>query len=182
MVIAGLDLSINGSAVSFSDGKFYYQTTTKKRLFSNEHFSSRLVESFGGKLDSVKYYLNAVDLVKTVVESGAEEAAIENYAFGKKEDVGYVFSIAEAAGMVKFGLMQNGIKVFVYSPTEVKKFATESGSATKVKMVEAHFKAEPDSYIKDLLKKIGEEERYGSPVNDLCDAYWLMKIHQSYSY
>ena len=56
---------------------------------------------------------------------------MEGYSFGS---TGRVFNIAENTGILKYNLWAALIHFDVLAPTTVKKFATGSGSASKVDM------------------------------------------------
>lgn len=68
---------------------------------------------------------------------GATLAAVEGYAMAAQNRP---FDLGEVGGVVRLRLFQRGIPYVVVPPTQVKKFATGSGQATK-KQVQAAIKA-----------------------------------------
>jgi Holliday junction resolvasome RuvABC endonuclease subunit len=97
---------------------------------------------------------------------------IEGYSMGSK---GQVFGIAENTAILKHYLFKSGITVKEIAPTSLKKFACGSGRAQKEDMC----KAFNDKFGVDLKAEIAPNRKLGSPVTDLCDAYWI--AHYAYS-
>lgn len=171
---AGLDLSINGSGIYFEDGSIYYQSTVKKEIINTEKIRSNLVRGSKGKLDTLKYFENGNNIINICKEKGLTEVGIEGYAYGYKSTVGLVFSLAEFTGIVKCLLIQNNIKLNIFPPKQIKRFATENGSASKIKMVNKFFELEKESPLNEMKKR--RFNIYESPCNDVIDAYWVYKL------
>lgn len=187
MSLVGLDVSINGTGAAFDTGSFHFHTLLKrlpKKLekVSIHNLSAHTACKFSRDLNWERYYLNSVDIAEKCALERATEAAIEGYAYSHAEDSsGFVFDIGEYTGNVKHALAAVGVKIFVYAPSEIKKFGSGKGNATKVLMVEAFLERtgpEGDP-VRELIDLVGAEKKYASPVNDLVDAYWLMKLHES---
>jgi len=100
---------------------------------------------------------------------------IEGYAFMSKSRA--QFETAEAMGMIKRFLDNNGIIIHIYPPNTIKLFATGKGNAKKKDMVLAMREYWTDFDIMTLIK-IGRqkgEEVYNGIGTDLSDAYHIAK-------
>lgn len=73
-------------------------------------------------------------LVEVFDETKPEMVAVEKLFFSKNITTG--IAVAEARGVVLLVAEQEGIKVYDYSPNEIKKSLTGYGSATKAQMEE----------------------------------------------
>ena len=112
-------------------------------------------------------------LVQVFDETKPEIVAIEKLFFAKNITTG--IAVAEARGVVLLVAGQRGIKVFEYTPNEIKKSLTGYGAATKTQiseMVRVHLgleqKPKPDDAADALavaitcsfLYNVSEEESY----------------------
>ena len=94
---------------------------------------------------------------------------MEGYAYNAK---GKVFQIAENTGLLKYKLFQQGIPVEVFSPTEIKKFATTKGNANKGKMHESFMKETKINLIETITPDKSEAI---NPVSDVVDSFYICK-------
>lgn len=96
--------------------------------------------------------------------------AIEGYAYGGS---GRVFNIAENCGILKHKIYKKfDIDCIEYSPSEIKKFATNNGNANKDMMVDKF--VETTNY--DIFSKFKTKKgKIGGPTSDLADSYWISK-------
>ena len=95
---------------------------------------------------------------------------LEGYSFGS---TGRVFNIAENTAILKYNLWEEYIGVEIIAPTQIKKFATGSGNASKEKMYEAFIEEYGDI---DLRAKLTPRSTNAiSPLNDIVDAYYILK-------
>ncbi len=112
-------------------------------------------------------------LVEVFEETKPEIVGIEKLFFAKNITTG--IAVAEARGIVLLVAAQRGLKVFEYTPNEIKKSLTGYGAATKTQiseMVRIHLglekKPKPDDAADALAAAItcsflyqnGEEEKY----------------------
>ena len=96
--------------------------------------------------------------------------ALEDYALGGK---GRVFEIAENTGCLKQILRAAEYQFDLIPPTVVKKFATGKGNSKKEQMYDAWMKETKFDIWKIMTPGRG---KVSSPVTDIVDAYYLLKI------
>lgn len=177
----GIDYSITSPAIaihigqewSFNNCSFYFRTTKKKYVgISSRVVFGTLEEDY---ITMEERYYNITQWVRTSLKSQILECNfsntdifIEGYSFGSR---GNVFDIGENTGVLKHHLWKDGHNVKIFSPSEIKKFATGKGNSDKMKMSEA-FKAETSFDMeKHLLCSEGK-----SPASDIIDAYFIAKL------
>ena len=74
---------------------------------------------------------------------------------------------------MKYKIYQNSIPLSVFTPSEVKKFATGKGNANKKDMYDAFVK---ETKVK-LKEKISPKKKdIGNPVSDIVDSYYICKL------
>ena len=174
---AGIDYSITNPALAilpaglpfeFKNIKFYY--TTAKAKYAKAFGPN--IEGFLQPKDYVnnseRYENNANFFALLLTQNGVTDVRLEDYAYGA--NAGLVFQIAEHTGLLKYFLWKRDIKLSLVSPTDVKRMATGSGKAKKEDM-HAAFVAETGV---DLIKLFGMKNPE-SPVNDVVDAYYMLK-------
>jgi hypothetical protein len=175
MKIAGIDYSMSSPGIcthwgekwSFDNCRFFYLTKTKKLADS---FFGGTVE---GKLSkdfscSMERYDFISDWAMSKV-SFHDHAMIEGYAYAA---TGRVFDIGENTGILKYKIWNSRIPLKVATPTQIKKFATGSGSATKDSMY-ASWIAETGV---DLMGEMTPRRtNVTSPISDIVDAYYICK-------
>ncbi len=179
-MIAGIDFSINGTGMSFSDNSFHFHTKLKRlpKKINHPKITAYTVEPPKKNDNTIRYYLNAKDIVQKCIEKNVEVVGIEGYAYGyaySAENPGLVFDIAESCGMVKALLAQQNIKIHIFPPSQIKKNGSGRGDASKVRMVES-FLLEPNIEPIQYLIKEFDLNKYSSPINDLVDSYFCMKL------
>jgi len=184
MAIAGIDYSLTSPAVcvfskpssakfKFEHCLFFYLTDTEKYAKSFlKNIKGERFKSIGspvnlcpdsGRYDSISDW--AIDCIK-----GCDQVALEGYAFNA---TGRVFQLAENVGVLKYKLFQSATPLEVVAPTQVKKFATDKGNASKDLMFDAFFKETGKDLCKIMTpKKTGVQ----NPVSDIVDAYYICKI------
>lgn len=184
MIIFGGDISINGTGIVklFLDDEFnivdkdYLSFTSKKYIHENSNGKILYydTEQFPNYIEKNKWFhKHIIDFVK-----GTEYGAIENYAFAAP---GKTFHIGEFTGLLKYFMYEMGIKLRLYAPTTIKKFASSYGGSGKTLVVDAYdsllIKQKFDlDYLlkpKNEKKKTKTDLRYESPRSDIIDAYWL---------
>jgi len=188
MIIAG-DLSINGTGIAAENGEFYFQTGLKKAVKTTNGIvgisADLVVGHIANGADAERYYTNAIALgsaITRISNGNISDFAVEGYAYSyasSSSSSGRVFDIGEFSGMVKFIAASMGAKIKTYAPTEIKKFATGRGDASKVLMVDAFFERNGKGIVYDFTQSLGWDKRYKSPIADLVDAWWLLQLHSS---
>ena len=94
---------------------------------------------------------------------------IEGYSFGSK---GKVFQIAENTGLLKHKFWKQQIPMKIVAPTEIKKFATGKGNATK-QLLEECFVAQTGVNLREIL---GQSEKQMNPSSDIIDSFFLLSL------
>ena len=177
MIIAGIDYSMRGPSIcifagtekdtfSFENCRFFYLTDLLK--YSNFYLNNISGERLQDYNHEVERYENNADWAIDKVK-GCDQIGLEGYAYSAK---GKVFQIAENTGLLKYKLFQQGIPVEVFSPTEIKKFATDKGNANKDKMHD-HFVKETKT---NLIETITPDKSEAiNPVSDIVDSFYICK-------
>ena len=173
--IAGIDYSLCGPAICITDledsftfdkCQFYFLTNKKKharRVKSN--VTGEIFSPYDG--DMQRYETIADWAEEKVV--GCFYIGLEGYAYNA---TGRVFNIAENTGVLKYKLYTRSIPIEVISPSEVKKFATKKGNASKGLMYEK-FLEETNVPLQAFFGSASKEVK--SPVSDIVDAYFICK-------
>lgn len=184
MIIFGGDISKNGTGLvklildeklnvvdkdyfTFTDAKYLAERSNGKII----HWDA---DQFSNYMEKNKWFHNHI--VKFV--AGSDYGSIENYSFAS---VGQTFHIGEFTGILKYFLYEMGIKIRLYAPTVVKKFATSYGAQGKNPVVDVYDSLpKKDKFDLDYLltpkspkTKLKKDPRYESPRADIIDAYWL---------
>lgn len=175
MKIAGIDYSMTSPGIcthwgekwSIDNCKFYYMSKTKMlcKKYHNSMFCGTLLKDFKCSMDR---YERISDWAISKV-SFHDHAMIEGYAYAA---TGRVFDIGENTGILKYKIWRGNVPLKVATPTQIKKYATGSGSATKEHMYGAWLE-ETDI---DLMKMMTpRRSNVGNPVSDIVDAYYICK-------
>jgi hypothetical protein len=176
MIIVGLDLSPK------SPGCFKYTLDDDMKPIDFDHLGFTDVKK--NEKDKIHFYHkkntfnNYIDREHWMLEhitkfcEGADYVSIEDYAFAAK---GRVFHIAEFAGLVKYNLYRNNMKLRLYDPGSIKLFATTRGNCDKISMYEAF---QESGNMKFDLKGLPVVNRPSgkSPTSDLVDAYYCANL------
>lgn len=175
MIYAGIDFSLTTPAICVwdDDEKFLFENMDVRYIISTKKY-----QTICGRVIGIEYplwaapmerYKKLADLVIGVVDQfNVDEVFIEGYAYASR--TGMAFDRAEATGLVKYKLHNRDIPYTSIAPTAVKKFATSKGGASKTQMFESFLK--DTDY--DLCQKL-ECKPHLSPVNDMVDAYYVLK-------
>jgi Holliday junction resolvasome RuvABC endonuclease subunit len=177
MKIAGIDPSMNSTGkcimelddenFSIKSISFYGYHTTKVRSISGGNVC---IDHIGTKFTSLNMF-ERQELAYDILSKGMEDVkhiAFEGYAFGKK-GTSSIIQLAEFNGGMKKFFYDQGKGLVIYPPTTIKHFATGSGAADKIAMVESFKKIYPELYPPIF----NEFPQYESPHADLCDAFWI---------
>jgi Holliday junction resolvasome RuvABC endonuclease subunit len=173
MIIAGLDLSMNGS------GAVKFILDDKLNIVEKSHLAFCSVKKNAN--DYVKLYKRgnypdryAVNIwMETEISDFIKDCshiAIEDYAFGAS---GNNFDIGEFIGYVKTKTYENQKAIRLYDPNSIKKFAAGKGNADKISMYQAFIKVEPDMLSDYPAPNKGSGV---NPTSDIVDAYWIAQL------
>ena len=177
MLIAGVDYSLNGPSICVFNGDgvreftydnctFYFLTDIKK--YTEKNYGNIFGERFiDWNMEMERYESIADWALETVI--GCDQVALEGYAYSAQ---GRVFHIAENTGVLKYKMYQLDIPVSIYTPSEIKKFATGKGNADKKMMYDA-FVDETGERIKDMI--CPEKKDVGNPISDIVDSFYICK-------
>ena len=173
----GVDYSLSSPTICIKEGGYYslhYLTSVKKYLGNIEtnnpnfkiigHLQVKEYSCSEERFDNISNWalslLEPTDIIN-----------IEGYSFGS---TGLIFNIAENAGILKHKLWKAGIKYHITPPSAVKKFATTKGNANKELMCSAFV-----SHTGLDIFEVFNTKKPVSPINDICDAYWMCKFLES---
>jgi len=180
MIICGIDYSISSPAVVKAVLDDNYKITSidylsfssvKKQCNSDMKLVYNNRKDFRHDMERFQFLRDNVEqFIYNDHENIPSYIAIEGYAMG---GMGKVFNIAEATALTKCMIFDRGTPLRIYTPSEIKKFATLSGDAGKVSMFKA-FKEENSPFI-----NLDHLEEMKNPQEDIIDAYWIMKLLQT---
>jgi len=175
MKTAGVDYSMTSPGIcthwgekwSFENCRFYYLTKIKKLegKFFGGLVSGRLLKDFKSSMERYDF-ISDWALDKT---SFYNHVMIEGYAYAA---TGRVFDIGENTGIYKHKLWLNNTPLSVVTPTQIKKFATGSGAATKEHMYESWMQETGMDLQREMTPK---RSNIGNPTSDIVDAYYICK-------
>lgn len=176
MIVLGVDWSLTSPAITSHDTetkltKFFAFKQRKKDESHDENLILLDYPEFTS--DEDRYHQLASRIFNAIKTNHGipSKAFFESYAFGGS---GAVFNIAESTGIMKNTLHINGCTVEKIAPTAIKKFATQSGKATKRNMLSAFMNEGLDPFkMLDVLDKGGE--KIPSPISDIVDSYFALK-------
>ena len=173
--IAGIDYSLCGPAICVSDMEreftfdtcqFYFLSNVKK--YARKIKTNVTGENFSQFNGEMQRYETIADWAGEKIV-GCYYVGLEGYAYNA---TGRVFNIAENTGVLKYKLYTRSIPIEVIPPSEVKKFATKKGNASKNLMYEK-FLEETNVPLQSFFGMDGKEIK--SPLSDVVDAYYICK-------
>lgn len=182
MIICGIDFSYTSPAICvydtdtplvFDSLKFYNMYKVKKLqgVYANVR-----VDPYPDFTCPEERFQNIRDwALDIVISNNVEEAVIEGYALGSR--AGLIFQIAENTSLLKNALYNNNIPFITPAPTAVKKVFVGKGNASKEDVVDAFIRRTGV----DLSKHLGlsDKDKYKKPIDDLCDSFALLHMHNS---
>lgn len=178
MIRAGIDYSMTSPAICLkddSDGiiKLFSLNSGAKKFNGTHKFGDIVIQidqmesDWQSPMDRYNRISDwAINILKT---HNVEEVSIEGYSMGSSS--GMVFNIAENAGLLKYKMFINSIPFNAPSPTQVKKAFTGMGNAKKNLMCDKFF--EINGFRPSAIYG---GKQYGSPENDLVDAFAIMQF------
>ncbi len=175
MKIAGIDYSMSSPGIcthwgekwSVENCRLYYLTKIKKL---EGHFFDGLVH--GTPLKEFKHSMERYNFIAEWAMSKVsfhDHAMIEGYAYAA---TGRVFDIGENTGILKYKLWDHNIPYQTATPTQIKKYATGSGSATKEHMYGAWLEETGIDLMGEMTPR---RSNVTSPISDVVDAYYICK-------
>jgi len=175
MNIAGVDYSMTSPGICVHSGekwsiencKLFYLTKTKmlEGKFCSGLICGKLLKDFKTNMERFDYISDwAVKRIGVV-----DRVVIEGYAYAA---TGRVFDIGELTGILKHKLYNSSTKTDTATPTQIKKFATGSGAATKEHMYDAWYKETGVDLMQEMTPR---RSSVSSPVSDVVDAYFICK-------
>lgn len=177
MIIAGLDLSLTSSGLvkfyldkNLDVSKVIYNgfTSTKSNQSDLVHYYSK--KQFKNNTEKASWM---IPIVESFI-ADVDYIALEGYAYGAS---GYVFDLAEFAGVIKYNAFNANKAIRIYPPTSVKKYFAKNGNADKISMYRA-FQDYICLYkpsIKDL-PEVTDGKKGASPTSDIVDAFGICDL------
>lgn len=192
MNILSVDYSTScvGITVRENDKLFFYSImrVEPKNLPFEDDFTLIIIPK------SDDYLLDAIEIANTILYiAGKHEckvATFEGYSFGSKSrSFDLLF---ECTGIAKAFLRTQGIEVFSYAPTTVKKHFTGKGNSRKLNMFDAFLLYRTDDVIESvfwqrcveyqgeirMINRNGEFRGIMKPYEDIIDSYAVFVTHQ----
>lgn len=178
-VFAGIDYSLTCPAICIyntKDGTFSFNNTkaffrsnlTRFEMFKEGNLTGENHNPW--KTDIERYDDISNWALSTLQKHKVKKVFLEGYSFGS---TGKVFNIAENTAILKYNLWEEYIDIDIIAPTQIKKFASGSGNASKEKMYEAFVEEHGDLDLRSKLTP--RSTNVISPVNDIVDAYYILK-------
>lgn len=154
MRILGIDFSLNGTGLSiFEDGEVVF-----KRVFVKSINKSNKGDSTFIKIPEFESQEKKLDWVCHTILSFCTDLDL----ICMEDHIGKYYSWMDGYGILKYLFRCRCIPCLMISPSQLKKFATESGTADKAQM----------SFF--LRKNYNIDLDYlGSSANNIVDATWL---------
>ena len=104
-----------------------------------------------------------------------KSGGIEGYAFAAN---GQITRIAESTGILKFLLHQKDIALDAYSPSQIKKFATNKGRADKEQMAYSFTAIHGNGAVPLAIEQLLHCRLDASPCSDIVDAYFIASLNR----
>jgi hypothetical protein len=197
MIIAGLDISINGTGIVKAylnddldiEKLDYLGFSSKKKIvdLDKDHIKLLRLKDFNNYIDRNEQALYEIydflDINNRRTSGNIEYVAIEDYSFGSSSS-GLSYHIGEFTGQIKRKLYYQPVttdiphnqytKIRLYDIVNLKIFATGSGNALKPEIRDYYDKITDNKII--FNDKMPRDD---SPTSDIIDAYYLMKMLQT---
>lgn len=178
MLYAGIDYSMTSPSVCVTDGDFFHFKILNKVKkyhgdYTHENFKISIVP-FPEFSNNMERYVGISKVVNDFLDTYKEpiSADLEGYSYGSKGSL--IFNIAEHTQTLKIRLYNNpnvNLLLNTPAPTTIKKFATNSGKASKEEMYDAFL--EQTKFDVASFLSCGKEK---NPVNDLVDSYFITQF------
>lgn len=178
--IIGVDLSISSPGVCIYDTKtefklenlkFHFFSSVKKVLKEFENHPQYHCIAMTEKTSYAKYDFITTTLIDIINQYPNSIIFLEGYSMGSR--AGMILNIAENGGIFRYNMFKLGIPFEIPAPSQIKKFFHGKGNADK-NMMFAKFLEETEFDLEEFLTH-QKKKNIGSPVNDIVDAYALVK-------
>lgn len=184
MIFAGLDLSLNHSALVYLDEDndapldYRFLASEAKATALGKERATRWIrpdarsEKKPDGLDDHEIAVRRLDFISTVVNLWLDDVTpdylcIEHYAY----DMTGGHQLGEIGGVIRLDVARRGIPMRYHDPQSVKMWAALSGSADKEMVVEGVGKRWGVSF-----DRYATSDKNKTSVEDLCDAYTLAQM------
>lgn len=150
MSVLGIDPSLSSSGFAYElDGSVYTGTIKTKSLRGMERLS---------------FILDSLSSILSTPAQKFRLVVLEGYAMGAPGGKGRAFDIGELGGILKHHLWRQGYDMLIVPPSNLKKFATESGVAKKP----------------EVIQSVASVWGYNVTQDDEADAFVLMQMGKAY--
>lgn len=174
MIIGSMDYSISspGLVKFVLDKDFNIEEKSYKGFCQVKRFEGKNIIYYNIKKDFKDDLQRKIWLKDQIFEflNQCDYISMEGYSYNS---TGLVFDIAEGCGIIKKALYERGIKLRIYDPPSIKKFATNHGNADKIRMEEEYEKLD-DKF--DLKLPLVKDKVSGNPKDNLVDAFFICKL------
>lgn len=178
---AGIDYSMSCPAITigssseedFSECKSFFLTTNKKLVGSYGKNIYGMLNP-GHNSQEERFDIISEWAMSIIKKFEVDEVCLENYSFASK---GMVFNIGENGGVLKHKIWKEDVKMYIPSPSQVKKFYTGKGNAKKDLMVSSFFEKTSVNLVELIGKKVD-----ASPISDIADSHAMLKFGFEYHF
>lgn len=152
-----------------------------RRVIPKELKSTDYVKSFRKK------FTNYTELVNLILEDVSKYSdvvvGIEGYSFSSSNN--NIIDLAECTFHLKHRIITEVLngdvdKLYVFAPSQIKKFTTGKGNANKIKMFEAILDDKWEGKLCDMVRlhknTIKNGEKIVSPFDDIIDAFFVKEM------
>lgn len=181
-VTIGIDWSMNspsiclhtGSQWSINHCKFLYFNGRKKSVVKTDLIHGYPIPLYDEIDPFSRWEENARwagQRLSSIDISSITAMAIEGYSYGSKG--GLAFDIAENTAILKreLRLLFPKVPLIIFTPSQIKKFASTKGNADKILMHESFIKETGIDLTESIDVKPG-----GNPISDIIDSYYIAKL------
>ena len=205
--LVAIDFSINSPAISIyniKDEKYSFISFGNAKTFLNKKDIS--LSAYSGYVDLqnvievVRYErskqiddyvidqrnktVDAINLSKIVTTYLPPDSlvAIEGFSFASQSR-SFIDTILFNA-ILRAEIIKLFSNIIVFSPSEIKRFATGSGTANKISMFNSFLNIENDlikqtpfyNYCNTNQNKLIKKDELKKPFDDICDSIWILEL------
>lgn len=189
MIYVGIDYSINSPAICVEAKENFYNffTVQKKdnkccrkldmlndvQVITLEKEGMTDFEFIDKQTDTI------VEFIQTIMDLHKDKElliGIEDYIYYSQQNS--LIDIVQGTTVLKYKIIKKwGEKVLnKYSPTHIKKFATEKGTASKDDMLFAYNRLKLTNPFSEWCHKLSKSHK---PEEDMIDSFWVLKTLKS---
>ena len=185
MRVAGIDQSLRCTGVTIKeldgnlnvvDSRYYFTTSIRKHTYQQG-----IKPWFIGKSSGFNKAYKICEHLREIFQSMRDctYVAMEGYSFGSKSQS--LFQLGELGGAIRYLVKKNQLKLRVYQPTVIKKWATGKGVGKKAAMYTAYKDMFPNSPILSVYDNLNPKLPFepqlsraaGKPLCDLIDSDFI---------